>query len=334
MSEQQKINFTQAYNRALDEAMAADPNVIMLGEDIGDKEGGGVFKVTGGLSTKYGDHRVRTTPISEQAIVGAAIGASLAGMRPVAEIMLMNFITVAMDQITNHAAKLRFMSGGQTSVPITIRTRTGAGMGAAGQHSDMLEAWFAHTAGMKVVVPSSPADAIGLLRACIEDDDPCLFIEDALTRTVSGPAPEANHRLPLGKANVLREGSDVSVISYGRPIQDAVRIADKLAEEGISVEIVDLRTVSPLDTETVLNSVAKTGRAVIAHEAVRSFGTGAEVAAQIQEHLYSDLKAPVLRVASKDVAVPFSRVLEQEFLYQASEIEAAIRQTLEGRTTR
>jgi len=334
MSEQQKINFTQAYNRALDEAMAADPTVIMLGEDIGDKEGGGVFKVTGGLSTKYGDHRIRTTPISEQAIVGAAIGASLAGMRPVAEIMLMNFITVAMDQITNHAAKLRFMSGGQTSVPITIRTRTGAGMGAAGQHSDMLEAWFAHTAGMKVVVPSSPADAIGLLRACIEDDDPCLFIEDALTRTVSGPAPEANHILPLGKANVLREGSDVSVISYGRPIQDAVKIADKLAEEGISVEIVDLRTVSPLDTETVLNSVAKTGRAVIAHEAVRSFGTGAEVAAQIQEHLYSDLKAPVLRVASKDVAVPFSRVLEQEFLYKATEIEAAIRQTLEGRATR
>ena len=328
------INFTQAYNRALDEAMAADSSVIMLGEDIGDKEGGGLFKVTAGLSTKYGGDRVRTTPISEQAIVGAAIGASLVGMKPVAEIMLMNFITVAMDMIVNHAAKLRFMSGGQTSVPITIRTRTGAGMSAGGQHSDMLEAWFCHTAGIKVVIPSTPADALGLLRACVDDPDPCLFIEDALTRTVSGPAPEANHSLPLGKAHVEQEGSDVTVISYGRPMQDIRQLCPKLAEEGISVECIDLRTVSPLDTETVLNSVAKTGRAVIAHEAVRSFGVGAEVAAQIQEHVFSDLKAPVLRVASKDVAVPFSRNLEQEFLYKGSDIEAAIRQTLEGGATR
>ena len=328
------ITFTQAYNRALDEAMAADSSVIMLGEDIGDKEGGGVFKVTGGLSTKYGDARVRTTPISEQAIMGAAIGASLAGMKPVAEIMLMNFVTVAMDMIVNHAAKLRFMSGGQTSVPITIRTRTGAGIGAGGQHSDMLEAWFCHTAGIKVVVPSSPADAIGLLRACIEDPDPCLFIEDALTRTLKGPAPEPNHKLPLGKAHVEQEGSDVTFISYGRPMQDIRQLAPKLAADGISVEIIDLRTVSPLDTETVVKSVKKTGRAVIAHEAVRSFGVGAEVAARIQELAFAELKAPVLRVASRDVAVPFSRVLEQEFLYKASEIEAAIRQTMEGSTTR
>lgn len=324
------ITFTQAYNRALDEAMAADPSVIMLGEDIGDKEGGGVFKVTGGLSTKYGNDRVRTTPISEQAIVGAAIGASLAGMKPVAEIMLMNFITVAMDMIVNHAAKLRFMSGGQTNVPITIRTRTGAGMSAAGQHSDMLEAWFCHTAGMKVVIPSTPADAVGLLRACIDDPDPCLFIEDALTRALKGPAPEPGYILPLGKANVEREGTDVSFISYGRPLQDMRGMVDRLAEDGISVEIVDLRTVSPLDTETIFNSVRKTGRAVIAHEAVRSFGVGAEVAAQIQEHCFSSLKAPVLRVASKDCAVPFARKLEQEFLYKGSDIEAAIRQTLKG----
>jgi len=328
-----KINFTQAYNRALDEAMAADESVILLGEDIGDKEGGGTFKVTAGLSTKYGD-RVRTTPISEQAIIGAAIGASLTGKKPVAEIMLMNFVTVCMDMIVNHAAKLRFMSGGQTSVPITIRTRTGAGLGAGGQHSDMLEAWFCHVAGIKVVVPSTPADAVGLLRACIEDPDPCLFIEDALTRTVSGPAPAANHKLPLGKAHVEQEGTDVTFISYGRPMQDIRKLAPKLAEDGISLEIIDLRTVSPLDTDTILKSVAKTGRAVIAHEAVRSFGVGAEVAARIQEHLYSELKAPVLRVASKDVAVPFSRILEQEFLYKASDIEAAIRQTLEPRTPR
>jgi pyruvate dehydrogenase E1 component beta subunit len=331
---QKTITFTDAYRIALDESMAADPSVIMLGEDIADEEGGGVFKVTKGLSTKYGKARVRTTPISEEAIVGAAIGASLAGMRPVAEIMLMNFITVPMDQIVNHAAKLRFMSGGQTGVPITIRTRTGAGGGTGGQHSDMLEAWFAHVAGMKVVVPSSPADAIGLLAGCIFDDDPCLFIEDGQTRTVSGPAPAPNHRLPLGKANIVRPGTDVSIISYGRPVADAKVIAEKLGKEGISVEIVDLRTVSPMDTETVLNSVAKTRRAVVVHEAPRSFGVGAEVTARIQEHLFSDLKAPVLRVASRDVAVPFTKVLETEFLYKQSDMEAAVRKTLEGKGAR
>jgi pyruvate/2-oxoglutarate/acetoin dehydrogenase E1 component len=331
---QKTITFNEAYRIALDEALASDSGVLLLGEDIGDEEGGGVFKVTKGLSTKYGKHRVRTTPISEEAIVGAAIGAALAGMRPVAEIMLMNFVTVAMDQMVNHAAKLRFMSGGQTGVPITIRTRTGAGGGTAGQHSDLLEAWFAHVAGMKVVFASSPADAVGLLASCIFDDDPCLFIEDTMVRALTGPAPPPNHRVPLGKANVLRGGTDVSVIAYGRPIQDAKAIAERLAGEGISVEIVDLRTVSPLDTETVLNSVAKTRRAVVVHEAPRSFGVGAEVAARIQEHLFSDLKAPVLRVASRDVPVPFAKVLEQEFLYKPSAIEAAIRQALERRPSR
>jgi len=324
----QMIAFTDAYRIALDESMAADPTVFLLGEDIGDDEGGGVFKVTKGLSTKYGRDRVRTTPISEEAIVGAAVGAALAGLRPVAEIMLMNFVTVAMDQIVNHAAKLRFMSGGQTSVPLTIRTRSGAGSGTGGQHSDMLEAWFAHVAGMKVVVPSSPADAVGLLSACIFDDDPCLFIEDSLTRTQTGPKPPPGHRLALGKANIVRAGTDVSIVSYGRPIRDALALADRLAQEGVSIEVVDLRTISPLDTDTVLKSVAKTRRAVVVHEAPRSFGVGAEVAARIQEHLFSDLKAPVLRVASRDVPVPFARVLEQEYLYKPSAIESAVRQTL------
>ncbi|HMK87786.1 MAG TPA: alpha-ketoacid dehydrogenase subunit beta [Steroidobacteraceae bacterium] len=330
----QTISFTDAYRLALDEALASDPNVLLLGEDIGDKEGGGVFKVTKGLSTKYGDHRVRTTPISEQAIIGAAVGAAIAGMRPVAEIMLMNFVTVAMDQIVNHAAKLRFMSGGQTGVPITIRTRTGAGAGTAGQHSDMLEAWFAHTAGIKVVVPSTPADAKGLLTSCIFDDDPCLFIEDSLTRALTGPAPPPGHRVPLGRANVVRSGGDVSVIGYGRPLRDSLAIAERLASEGIQVEIVDLRTVSPLDTDAILKSVAKTRRAVVVHEAPRSFGVGAEVAARIQEHLHDQLAAPVLRVASRDVTVPFAKVLEQEYLYKPSAIEAAIRRTLESRAAR
>ncbi|SEQ44604.1 pyruvate dehydrogenase E1 component beta subunit, partial [Solimonas aquatica] len=237
------ITFTEAYSRALHDAMEMDASVIMLGEDIADEEGGGVFKVTKGLSTKFGKGRVRTTPISEQAIVGAAVGAALVGMRPVAEIMLMNFITVPMDQIVNHAAKLRFMSGGQTHVPLTIRTRTGAGQGTAGQHSDMLEAWFAHVAGMKVVIPSSPADAYGLMLGCIFDDDPCLFIEDAVTRTQTGPAPEKGVKIPLGKAHVVKPGKDVSVIGYGRALRDSLTIAEKLEGEGISVEIVDLRTV-------------------------------------------------------------------------------------------
>ncbi len=330
----QTMSFTDAYRMALDEALESDPSVLLLGEDIGDKEGGGVFKVTKGLSTKYGAHRVRTTPISEQAILGAAVGAALAGMRPVAEIMLMNFVTVAMDQIVNHAAKLRFMSGGQTGVPITIRTRTGAGAGTAGQHSDMLEAWFAHVAGMKVVVPSTPADAKGLLSSCIFDDDPCLFIEDGLTRALTGPAPPPGHRVPLGKAHVARSGSDVSVIGYGRPLRDTLGIAERLAQEGIQVEVVDLRTVSPLDTDGILKSVAKTRRAVVVHEAPRSFGVGAEVAARIQEHLYGQLAAPVLRVASRDVTVPFAKVLETEYLYKPTEIESAIRRTLEAKAPR
>jgi pyruvate dehydrogenase E1 component beta subunit len=305
---QQTITFNDAYHIALDEALAADPRVILLGEDIGDEEGGGVFKVTQGLSTKHGSHRVRTTPISEEAIIGAAVGAALAGYRPVAEIMLMNFVTVAMDQIVNHAAKLRFMSGGQTHVPITIRTRTGAGAGAGGQHSDMLEAWFAHVAGIKVVVPSSPDDAVGLLAGCIFDDDPCLFIEHMVPSAVRTPAPPPNYRLPLGKANIVRTGDDVTLVGYGKPIQDAKTIAERLAKDGISVEIVDLRTVSPFDAETVLNSVTKTRRAVVVHEAPRNFGIGAEVAAHIQEHLFKHLKAPVLRVASRNVPVPFTRV--------------------------
>src|ERR1700736_5875891 len=221
-----QMNVVQAVNLALDDAMAADPSVIVFGEDVGDKEEGGVCGVTKGLSSKYGTVRVRTTPISEQAIIGAAIGASIVGMRPVAEIMLMNFTTVAMDMIVNHAAKLRFMSGGQTHVPITIRTMTGAGFGTGGQHADYLEAWFAHTAGIKVVAPSSPADAYGLMLSCIFDDDPCLFIENMPSYWVPGPAPEVGVRIPLGRANVLKAGGDVTLVSYSRTVSDCVAVAN------------------------------------------------------------------------------------------------------------
>src|SRR5712664_1689307 len=226
------INTIQAVNLALDDAMAADVNVIVLGEDVGDGQEGGIVGVTRGLSTKYGDSRVRSTPISEQAIIGAAIGASIVGMRPVAEIMLMNFTTVAMDMIVNHAAKLRFMSGGQTHVPIVIRTMTGAGFGTGGQHSDYLEAWFAHTAGIKVVAPSTPADAYGLMLSCIEDPDPCLFIENLPTYTLTGPAPVAGQRVALGQARIARVGSDVTIVSYSRTAIESVAAAEQLAAEG------------------------------------------------------------------------------------------------------
>lgn len=323
------MNTIQSVNLALDEAMGLDPNVILLGEDIADGQEGGIVGVTKGLSTKYGTSRVRSTPISEQAIIGAAIGASIVGMRPVAEIMLMNFTTVAMDMIVNHAAKLRYMSGGQTHVPITIRTMTGAGFGTGGQHADYLEAWFAHTAGMKVVAPSSPADAYGLMLSCIFDEDPCLFIENMPSYWTPGAPPQVGQRIPLGKAKVLREGSDVTLISYSRMVQDCAAVAEKLAKEGIQVELIDLRTISPLDEASLLRSVAKTRRAVVVHEAVRRFGVGAEIAALLHEHLFGDLKAPVQRVGANHSPVPFSKTLEMAHVPQPATIEAAIRKTLD-----
>jgi pyruvate dehydrogenase E1 component beta subunit len=323
-----KVNTISAVNMALDDAMGLDANVILLGEDIADEQSGGIVGITKGLSTKYGTARVRSTPIAEQAIMGAAIGAALVGMRPVAEIMLMNFTTVAMDMIVNHAAKLRFMSGGQTHVPITIRTMTGAGYGTGGQHADSLEAWFAHTAGMKVVAPSSPAEAYGLMLSCIFDDDPCLFIENLPTLRTAGEAPVRGERIPLGKANVLREGQHVTVVAYSRMVHECTQVVDKLVAEGIQVELIDLRTISPWDEATVLASVAKTGRAVIVHEALRTFGVGAEIASVLHEKLWGRLKAPVVRVGAPRCPVPFSRPLELAFLPQAPVIEAAVRQAL------
>lgn len=328
MTDTATISISQAINTALDQALAADPNVFLLGEDIADPQGGGVFKTTKGLSTKYGDARVRATPITEQAIMGAAVGAAITGMRPVAEIMFMNFLTVCMDQIVNHAAKLRFMSGGKTAVPLTIRCCTGAGFGFGGQHSDMLEAWFAHVPGMKVVAASNPADAAGLLLSAIEDDDPTLIIENIALYGVQGPALADGVKIPLGKANIRRTGRDATIISYGRPVLAVENAAKALAEEGIDVEVIDLRTIAPFDEETVLSSVAKTNRAVVVHEAVKAFGVGAEVSARIHEELFGQLKAPVQRVGSKYAPVPFSPPLEQAFVYSEDEIKAAVRATM------
>jgi pyruvate dehydrogenase E1 component beta subunit len=328
MSAQEQINTVQAINWALDDALAKYPEVILFGEEVADPEGGGVVKVTQGLSTKYGPNRVRSTPISETGFVGAAVGAAIAGMRPVAEIMLMNFVAVCMDQITNHAAKLRFMSGGQTHVPLVLRTMTGTGFQQGGQHSDFLEAWFCHTPGIKVAMPSNPADAYGLMLGAIEDDDPVLFVEHIASYWNPGPAPQRGKAVPLGKANVVRPGKDVTLIGYSRSMLDIPVVAAQLAKDGVDCEIVDLRSISPLDMETVLTSVKKTGRAVVVHEAVRSFGVGAEISARIHEALFRELKAPVQRVASKDSPVPFAKQLEAAFIYSHADIEKAVRQTL------
>lgn len=318
------MTMIEAINLALADAMAADDTVLLLGEEVGDKQEGGVMGATKGLSTRFGDDRVKSTPISEQAIIGSAIGASIGGYRPVAEIMLMNFVAVAMDMITNHAAKLRFMSGGQTNVPIVIRTMTGSGFSTGGQHADYLEAWFAHTPGIKVVAPSNPDDAYGLLRSAIEDDDPVLFIEHLPSYWTPGPVSR-NH-VPIGKAKIAREGTDVTLIGHSRGVLDGQAAAAKLEAEGVSVEVVDLRTISPWDRETVLASVRKTGRALIVHEAVRQFGIGAEIAATIQEDAWDVLKAPVKRLGGAFSPVPFSKPLETAFVPSQDEIAATLRQ--------
>jgi pyruvate dehydrogenase E1 component beta subunit len=324
------INFVKAINLALHDALAADPSVFLMGEDIADPEDGGVWKATAGLSTKFGTDRVRSTPIAEEGFVAAGIGAAQAGLRPIVEVMLMGFITLAMDPIHNTAAKWRYMTGGKSSVPLTIRTMGGAGSGIGAQHCDQLEAWFAASPGLKVVQPSNPVEAYGLLTSSIFDDDPVIFIEQSsLTgRPVRMPAPGPGTRIPLGKANVSREGSDVSVIGYGAQIADALDVAERLAADGISVEVVDLRTIAPFDAATVLASVAKTRRAVIVHEARTMFGPSAEIAAQVYHELYGDLAAPIERVGAPFTPVPASRPLERAFMVGPERIEAAIRRTV------
>ncbi len=325
----QTESILQAVNRALTDAMAADANVVVLGEDVADPEEGGIVGVTRGLSTRFGD-RVRSTPISEQAIIGAAIGASLVGFKPVAEIMLMNFTTVAMDMIVNHAAKLRYMSGGQTHVPIVIRTMTGTGFSTGGQHSDYLEAWFAHTAGIKVVAPSSPKDAYGLMRSAIDDPDPVLFIENLPTYWTPAEAAASDYRVPIGKAQVLHAGTDITIVTYARMVNEAQAAVAALAAAGISAELIDLRSISPWDKETVLASVAKTGRALIVHEAVTPFGAGAEISSVIHEQLFGQLKAPVKRLGGAYCPVPFSKPLETAFAPQAAGIERAVKDLVGG----
>ena len=322
VTEMVKMNGLQAINAALVEAMEADSKVIVLGEDIADREGGGVVGVTKGLSTKFGDMRVRSTPISEQAIIGAAIGAAMAGYKPVAEIMLMNFTTVAMDMIVNHAAKLRFMSGGQSQVPMVIRTLTGAGNQTAGQHADFYEAWFCHTAGIKVVIPWTPADFKGLYLSAIQDPDPVMIVESGRTLFIPMDTPANQGPIPIGKAQIVTEGTDLTIVSYGQMMFTVMQAVEELGKAGVSVEVINLRTISPWDKETVLASAEKTGRLLVVHEAGRSFGPGAEIAATVQETLFGKLKSPVGRLGAPYCSVPFAKKLEDAFLVQPPEIVA------------
>jgi pyruvate/2-oxoglutarate/acetoin dehydrogenase E1 component/TPP-dependent pyruvate/acetoin dehydrogenase alpha subunit len=305
-----KIMFGQAINEALDIALGNDSKVILLGEDIEDPAGG-IVKATYGLSTKYGRERVRGTPISEQAIVGAATGASLVGFKPVAEIMIIDFAMVCMDQIANHAAKLRYMSGGRTAVPIILRMLTAGNVGSFGaQHSQSLEAWFAHIPGLKMVAPSNAADAKGMLLSCIDDPDPCIFLEAMRCYFVPGEVPEGDYRVPLGSATVARPGKDLTILSWSWAMQEALAAAELLAAEGVEAEVVDLRSIVPLDMPTVLKSVSKTGRLLITHAAVEFAGFGAEIAARIQEAAWGSLKAPVARVGARYTPIPFAQNLE------------------------
>lgn len=317
----------EAIGDALDRAMAADDRVVLLGEDIADP-GGGVYGITKGLSTKYGLERVRPTPISEQAIVGAATGLAVAGFRPVAEIMIMDFLGVCLDQLANHAAKLRYMSGGQTSVPLTIRCSAGAAMSLGAQHSQMLEAWLVHTPGLKVCIPSTAADAKGLLTTCIFDDDPCVFIEQVMGYFNGAECPEGDHRVPVGEASLRREGDALTIISYGRQVNDALTAADQLAKDGVEADVIDLRWLQPLDTEAILASVRRTGRLVILHEAVTRAGVGAEIAALVCEHAFDALRAPIVRVGGKPTPVPYARELEAAYLPTAAEVADAARRIL------
>ncbi len=322
------ITFAQALNDAHSIEMQRDPNIYIAGEDVGIY--GGIFGVTAGLLDKFGDKRVRDTPITESAIVGTAVGAAACGLRPVVELMFVDFIGVAMDQLFNQAAKIKYMFGGKAKIPMVLRATCGAGIGAAAQHSQCLESWFMHVPGLKVVMPSTPYDAKGLLISAIRDDNPVVFLEHKLLYAREGEVPEGEYTIPLGKADVKREGKDVTIVATAQMVHLALSAAEKLAADGVSVEVVDPRTLSPLDEETILTSVRKTHRLVIVHEEVKFAGSGAEIAAIVAEKAFDRLDAPILRVAAPFVPVPFSPTLEKEFIPSEEKIMQAVKTVMKG----
>jgi pyruvate/2-oxoglutarate/acetoin dehydrogenase E1 component len=323
-----QVVYSQAIRTALREEMKRDERVVLWGEDIGVY--GGVYGATTGLQREFGKERVRDAPISEMAIVGAAVGAALLGMRPVVEIMYEDFLMHAADGLANQAAKWRYMSGGQFEVPLVVRSPGGGGSGYAAQHSQNIEAWFAHIPGLTVIAPCMPRDARGLLKSAIRDPNPVLFLEHKSHYTHKGPVPKEEELIPIGVADVKREGTDVTLVSYSRTLLWALEAAEMLAAEGVSVEVIDPRTLVPLDMETILASVRKTGRLVIAHEAHAFCGFGAEIAAQVSEKAWGSLKAPPRRLGSRPVPLPYSEPLESYVLVDAADIVGAVREVLEG----
>ena len=322
-----ELTYVKAFNEGMHQAMAADPDVFLIGEDVAGY--GGVFHMFDGLLTEFGDARVKDTPIAEQAIIGLGVGAAARGLRPVCDLMFMDFIGVAMDQIFNQAAKMKYMFGGAVSVPLTITTAGGAGMSAAAQHSQSLEAWLAHIPGLKVAMPASPYDAKGLIVGAIRDDNPTIVVLNKRMLGLKGPVPEELYAIPMGVANTVRTGTDVTVIALGRMVVEAEKAVATLEEQGVSVELIDPRTVQPLDIDTIVASVKKTNRALIVHEAVEFGGIGAEISSQIQEHAFDYLDAPVARLAAPFAPVPYAPILENAYVPDAARIAAAVRRLVE-----
>jgi pyruvate/2-oxoglutarate/acetoin dehydrogenase E1 component len=320
-----EIRYIWAINEALKEEMERDEDVVLIGEDVGIP--GGAFGASRGLYDRFGPERVIDTPISEAGIMGLAAGAAACGLRPIVEIMFMDFMTICMDGIVNQIAKMRYMFGSQYTVPIVIRTPAGGGLNAGPQHSQSLEAWFAHVPGLKVVMPATPYDVKGLLKSAIRDDNPVIVVENKTLHALKGPIPEQEYLVPIGKADIKKQGTDVTVVATSRMVHEALKAADILGQENINMEVIDLLSISPWDKETVLNSVAKTHRLVIAHEAVKSFGVGAEISAVVAEEIMEELDAAIMRVGAPFVPIPFS--LEKAYLPNADDVIKAVKRTLE-----
>jgi pyruvate/2-oxoglutarate/acetoin dehydrogenase E1 component len=322
-----EITYVKAFTEALMQLMAEDENVVVIGEDVAHY--GGVFHAFDGLLKTYGEKRVIDTPISEMGFIGMGVGAAARGLRPVCDLMFFDFIGVAMDQLYNQAAKLKFMFGGDVTVPLTLTTAGGAGLSAGPQHSQSLEAWLAHVPGLKVALPSSPYDVKGLMVASVRDDNPVVVVLNKRMLGTKGPVPEEIYEIPLGQAATVRPGRDATVIALGRMVPEAMIAAEELAKDGTEVEVIDLRTVQPLDSATILESIRRTNRALVVHEAVTFGGIGAEVAAQIQEEAFDYLDAPVLRLGAPFAPVPFSPVLERAYIPDAARIAAGVGRLLE-----
>jgi len=321
-----ELTYADALREALREEMLRDPRVVLMGEEIGVFEG--VYKVTRGLLKEFGPERVRDTPISEAAIAGAAIGAALAGLKPVAEIMYMDFVPICLDQIATQAAKMHFMSGGKLKVPMVLRTQYSLGRAHGSQHSQFFPSWFFQVPGLKVVLPSTPHDAKGLLKAAIRDGNPVVFIESGMLYRTKGPVPEDDYVIPLGQCDVKRKGNDLTVVAVSRLVNEALAAAVKLEQQGLTVEVIDPRTIQPLDLTTILQSVKKTGRLMVASDDVKSGGIGSEIAAAVIEEAFDSLDAPIVRVASPNMPIPFSPALEQAYMPNAERIVEAAKKLI------